>query len=415
MQKNNLFKNLLTKYNTWKELEKYLESEEGGFFRVVDRKANLCTIRYQKGTSNMNLPHSNWFRSVVWNTTTNLPVCVAPPKATNAPFPYATVNDAKNAGVKCQEQIDGFMINCFRMLNDSKLYITSRSKLDAAGHFYSNKPFRQLFAEAYLNCTFDTVEEMEESLQKHSLWMDAPNRMKNEVAVFYSFLVQHTSHRVVSHISNNAVYLIHKGTVYEDGSFECNDEPMNVPVQQIPCITMDSNTDFIKWVKETYTEKSWDFQGVVCKDVFGNRWRFLNDKYSAVKSLRGNSESSLDRFAQLYTQNLTYKYLEYFTEEAFYFSCHTVFMNNIIDTIYRYYVSIYIIKEISLNEADKMYIPHLYALHGIYLSSLRSEGKKLSQNDIQQYFYKLPWQRIAFLIRENQNAYFTHMEQMVSA
>jgi hypothetical protein len=69
----------------------------------------------------------------------------------------------------------------------------------------------------------------------------------------------------------------------------------------------------------------------------------------------------------------------------------------------------------SLNEVDKMYIPHLYALHGIYLSSLRSEGKKLSQSDIQQYFYKQPWQRIAFLIRENQNAYFAHMEQMISA
>ena len=409
---NNIFKNLLTTYKTWKELEEYLESEEGGFFRVVDRKNNLCTIRYQKGVSNMHLPHSNWFRSVVWNTTVNLPVCIAPPKATSLPFVYATVNDAKNAGIKCQEQLDGFMINCFKMLNDSKVYITSRSKLDAAGHFYSNKPFRQLFAEAYLNCTFDTSEEMEESLQQHSTWMDSPNRMKNEVAVFYSFLVQHTSHRVVSHVASNAVYLINKGIVYEDGSFECNDTS-DVPVHQIPYITMDSDMDFVKWVKDQYAEKSWDFQGIVCKDIFGNRWRFQNDKYSAVKSLRGNSTSSIERFAQLYTQNLTYKYLEYFPDEAFYFSCHTVFMNNIIDMLYKYYVNLHITKEISLNEVDKMYIPHLYSLHGIYISTLRSEGKKMNTNEIQSYFYKQPWQRIAFLIKENQNTYFSHMEQMV--
>ena len=415
--RNNLFKNLLSKYDTWNELERYLESDEGGLFRVVDRKGHLCTIRYQKGVSNMNLPHSNWFRSVVWNTKTNRPVCIAPPKATNSPFPYALVEDANKAGVKCQEHLDGFMINCFRMRHDKELYITSRSKLDAAGHFYSNKSFRQLFAEAYLNCTFDTTEEMEESLQKCSTWMDTPNHLKNEVAVFYSFLVQHTAHRIVSHVPTNAVYLVHRGVVYEDGSVEM-DEPnvANSPVQQIPSISLDfaaGNTEFFAWMRQQYADKSWDFKGIVCKDVFGNRWRFQNEKYTAVKSLRGNSASSLERFAQLYTQNLTYKYLEYFPDEAFYFSCHTVFMNNIIDTLHRYYVSLHITKEMSLNEVDKMYIPHLYALHGVYLNSLRAEGKKLSQSDIQQYFYKQPWQRIAFLIRENQNAYFAHMEQMV--
>lgn len=406
----NIFKNLIKTYDTWSTLKAYLESEEGGLFRVIDKNDNLCIIRYQKNVSNMTLPHSNWFRSVVWDTDKNRPVCVAPPKTTNSSFPYITLHDAKHAGIQCQEQLDGFMINCFKI--DGKLYCTSRSKLDASGTFYSNKPFRQLFAESFFHYRFDTNKEMEDSLQTYSDWMEVPK--ENEVSVFYSFLVQHKEHRIVSPVEKNEVYFIHKGIVYEDGTIEyCVN--VDVPVQQIPCIPLDdSNVNFVDWVKNNLVDKLWIVKGFVCKDRNGNRWRFQNDKYAVVKSLRGNSASDLDRYVQLYTQNITYKYLEYFPEETFYFSCYKVFMNNIIIILFKYYTQIYITKEISLNDAEKMYIPHLYSLHGIYVTSLRSEGKKMNTIFIQQYFLKQPWQRIAFLIRENQNAYFSQIEQMVT-
>ena len=76
------FKELIETYPVWEDLQKYLESSEGGLFRIVDRDENgLCLIRYEKGVSKMNLAHSKWFRSLVWNTNTNRPVCVAPSKA----------------------------------------------------------------------------------------------------------------------------------------------------------------------------------------------------------------------------------------------------------------------------------------------------------------------------------------------
>jgi hypothetical protein len=86
LHNNTVFKELVERYPTWGELEAYLESEEGGRFRIVDRKEETCLIRYEKGVSNMELPHSKWFRSVAWNTTTNLPICMAPPKTTAEPF-----------------------------------------------------------------------------------------------------------------------------------------------------------------------------------------------------------------------------------------------------------------------------------------------------------------------------------------
>ena len=77
----NTFKDLIEKYPTWADMQLYIESEEGGLFRVVDKNDEFCMIRYEKGISNMSLPHSKWFRSVVWNTRLHRPVCVAPPKA----------------------------------------------------------------------------------------------------------------------------------------------------------------------------------------------------------------------------------------------------------------------------------------------------------------------------------------------
>jgi hypothetical protein len=135
-----VFKDLIEKYPSWEELQKFLESNEGGLFRVVDKDDNgFCLIRYEKGTTKMDLPHSKWFRSVVWNTKTNKPVCVAPPKAASQDFSFSTLKEVEDAGVVCQELYEGFMINCFRIVGDETLYITSRSKLNAAGKFYSEK------------------------------------------------------------------------------------------------------------------------------------------------------------------------------------------------------------------------------------------------------------------------------------
>ena len=144
-----VFHDLRERYPTWEQLQEYLESEEGGLFRVADHTDNLFLIRYEKGVSNMDLPHSKWFRSVVWDRTTHSPVSVAPPKTSTLDFPCHTRQDAVAAGIICQEQLDGFMINCFKRAGDDTLYITSRSRLNASGYFYSPKTFRHLFVESY--------------------------------------------------------------------------------------------------------------------------------------------------------------------------------------------------------------------------------------------------------------------------
>ena len=154
---------------------------------------------------------------------------------------------------------------------------------------------------------------------------------------------------------------------------------------------------------------------MVVKDSLGNRWRFRSEKYKTVKSLRGNHPSLLNRFADLYTQNLLFMYLEYYPEDSIHFSLQMMFMNQIIKIVHDLYVQLHILKNIVSTDIDKMYLPHLYNMHGIYLSQLRSQGKKVTIGEIIQYFHKQPWQRIAFLLKKNQAAYFSQLNQVIGA
>jgi hypothetical protein len=405
---NNVFSDLIKKYSSWEEMRKFLESEEGGLFRITDTKedSNICLIRYEKGTTKMDLPHSKWFRSVVWNTKTNCPICVSPSKTTTDDFSFNTLKDLSDAGIVCQELHDGFMINCFRMIDDENLHITSRSKLDAAGKFYSEKTFRELFLEVYNENGRITIRN--------------PDSSNNEVAVFKSFLVQHKEHRIVSPISCNKIYTVHVGVVYKDGTISFEDSPdslnddtelINIPIEvkankgsyaQIAARAVDTNemNEVQKWIKNQLLESDWQFQGLVLKDAQGNRWRYRSEKYSAVKALRGNSPNPRYRFSQLYSQNLLQKYMEYYPEDLLAMTVHMMFIQAIIKMLYDNYVDLHITKVKKVDEIDKMYLPHLYSIHGLYLSQLRPAGKKVNINEITLYLHKQPWQRVSFLMKK---------------
>ena len=366
-----VFKELIERYPTWPELECVLESEEGGWFRIIEGEGDLCIIRYEKGISNMNLPYSKWFRSVVWNRRTHLPVSVAPPKACNEPM----LSD----GIY-QEWLDGFMINAFRVAGDPTLHLSTRSCLDASGHFYSSRPFRELFMEA---CTGKDVDAWNEQS------IPAPHEI--ETARFYSFLVQHTEHRIVTDHLINRVYVIQKGTVYPDGTVVIEDDPSLPPYHSIPTYTIENVPLYLQ-------TQPWSVQGLVCKDGKGNRWRIRNEKYEVVRSLRGTTSCTVNRFAQLYTQHMMHHYLTFYPSDAILFAHYQEKLHHIIECLYYEYQYLHVLKTRHIHVIEKMYHPHLYALHGFYLTVLRP--RPLAIHDIQEYVRKLPWQRIAFLIRK---------------
>lgn len=421
----------MQEYPTWESLKEYLESDKGGHFRISEpNEKGLVMIRYEKGISKMDLPHVTWFRSVVWDTGKHCPVSMAPSRATSSPLPVTRLKEAKQANLVCEEFLDGFMINCFRLTNEENMYISSRSKLDATGTFYSSKTFRQLFLESYfeLNDHEWPMSVLEERFQKEIKEDEGQMEEKKQgvIAVGYSFLVQHRENRIVTPILQNRVILIQKSIFYESGEVEIYDHfdtfRGQVNMQQIPLhpfLSRNTYADLVRmggvtndspllseWIKDWLEQQTWKVQGLVLKDKEGHRWRFRSDKYMIVKNIRGNHSNSLERFSQLYTQQLTSLYLEYYPEDSNEWNLNSLCMNQVIHLIYRFYLSLHVMKTVQPTQIDKMYLPHLYHLHGIYLSELKPQKKKLTLLTVQSYFQKQPWQRIAFLIRKNKDSYF---------
>lgn len=404
MLRLNIFKGLVEKYNTWDDLKKYLESEEGGLLKINDNQSNgLCIIRYDKTCSKFDVPHVRWFRSVVWDTINNRPYSVAIPKTSSSEFPYETLKEINGDNVTCQELYDGFMINCFRRKDDDEIFITSRSKLDATGHFYSDKTFRELFINTVChvnNISNDNFDLNEGCIQALKRYIRAP--FEDEISTFSNFVVQHPFHRNVKKIDEPAFYEVQNGCVTSDGTVYIMNENRSCP--GIPCFDLskkyeDQNTSVKEWIKDILEERGWQFQGIVFKDNNGNRWRFRSEKFSLVKSLRGNSPSHITRYTQLYRQNLIKQYLEYYPEDLLFFSvCHANIIT-ILGYLYNYYEKVHIQKTMSIAEIDKMFHPHLYSLHGYYLSNLRNMGKRLDTIHIHEYLVNLPWQRLLFLMK----------------
>jgi hypothetical protein len=418
----NIFKDLVVKFPLWKDLKEYIESDEGGAFRIVDENTEnrLCIIRYEKNVSNMDLEHSKWFRCIVWDTEHNLPVCIAPSKASNKEHPYRTIKELTNANITCQEFLEGFMINCFKRCNDDNEYITSRSKLDATGRFYSHRTFNELFRESY-NTSYPNTELSDT--------IGNPDSSKKEVSQFVSFLVQHMDHRIVKNITENKVYIIHRGTVYSDGTILIDESESNtictftfgaIPIRrqtyaaalldndvsnqldtiyEIEIENENKNSEVDNWIRSIFADKSWDFQGLVFRDNSGNRWRYRSDKYNAIRSLRGNNSNTRERFAILYSQNLVFKYLEYYPEEMLDITMYTMFINSFNKILYDIYVDFHIRKTITIDKINKIIHPHLYRLHGLFLTNLRPHNKKLGLSDVVSYIHNEPWQRISFLIK----------------
>ena len=400
---NTILQGLVERYPTWGELEEYLESEEGGRFLVVDRTEKTCLIRYEKGVSNMELPHSKWFRSIVWNTITNRPICVAPPKTSAEPL---TVSGEW----VCQEWLEGFMINAYKLLGDDTLYITSRSRLEASGRFYSAKTFRHMFVEAYTGWKIKTGEPFEWLIQGEAKNFPSPDATRGETAVFVSFLVQHTEHRIVQPVQQNRLWAIHKGTVYDDGRVQIEDSPSAPPLtlwNQPTTYSIPSDTDVAAWIEKETKVTPWTFQGFVVKDSHGSRWRFSSPTHLAVKSLRGNTPHSLERFVQLYQQNLFHMYLQYYPEDANLFTFHYESMMRLIEWIHVQYDALHVRHSCSISDIDKMFHPHLYSLHGHYITHLRPASKKLTANNVYEYLHKQPWQRVAFLLQRTEDTYLS--------
>jgi hypothetical protein len=145
MMTNTAFATLISVYPTAEALVAYLKSPEGGKLCVRDFRApgpsdpNVL-IHYDKTVSDMNHINTKFFRSVIWNMSTNRPVCVSPGRG----LPFSAT---PSSGWRAEEFVDGVMINVFYDEAATSWKLASRTQLGAGGSFYGKRPFSELFEE----------------------------------------------------------------------------------------------------------------------------------------------------------------------------------------------------------------------------------------------------------------------------
>lgn len=403
----NIFADLCKKYSTWTDLEQFLQSPEGGSLRIIqdtfggsnEQISKEVIIRYEKGVSDFTIPHVRWFRSVVWNTETNRPLCVAPPKAST----IDTYGKKPASSYVYQNFLDGVMVNAYSASTYSSndpMRLVTRSSFDATGTFYSQRPFSDLVYEAFHKvCIMDDIR----GPTNLESWL--PSKEDMHISSFMSLLLQHPEHRVVNKVFCPQLFVVHTGTVDEDGVVTIDEDLQHHAISNIEA--PDSSLTLQQWVSQLSEKNGWDWQGVIIKDGEGNRWRIRSNVYRMIRSLRGNSSRDEVRFAQLFSNKLIDTYLYYYPEDIAVFSIYSHRIHTVVKILYDRYVRTHITKTLHKINVEPMWKPHLFALHGYYLYSLKPNKYFIREKDVQQYVENLSWQQILYLITQQSQQRYT--------
>jgi hypothetical protein len=375
-----VFSNLRTKYSNWQDFRAFLESEEGGKLRIVETDT-YAIIRYVKGVSTMadvNKPWVGWFRSVIWNPNTHLPVCIAPRKAFSAEVPSDT-------SLHLEEFLEGVMVNGF--IQGSELVWSTRSTLGATTGFYGTKSFAEMIQDA---------------LHQQSFTQDSLVKAITESGnTFASFVLQHPGHRVVQRIQKPSLTLIHLGKIDSSGNAEMSttfpESLRSWGVKSYPPLSPGESPavrlDSMAQASEPY------WQGLVFRGSNGERWRLRTLSYKILREIRGKESQIEDRFARLRFQNMIRLYTQNWPEEAQQFADLEHKVRDLTAQIYKEYCAHHKEKSKVFMDIPVAYRTPVYELHGIYLNSLRAKNVTLKMPAVIHYVNTMMPEKLGELLR----------------
>ena len=352
---NNVFAQLIAQYTTSETLFAYLTSAEGGSLTVRDTRSDptdsLVVVHYKKGVSDLTKPHVPYFRSVVWNTRSNRPVCAGPPHG----HKFTTEGLTGLTTFVAEDFVDGVMLNMFWDGAKNSWRIASRSQMDAMNTFYSKKPFAMLFFEA---------------IAAQNLNLDELNRDYT-----YSWVLQHPEERVVTSTPYGMprLRLVEMARFQEDGSQCVVREPATfltarfretLPERHELASLEDVKERVVAWGRRFGAQ----WQGLVLKNTGAGelpaRWKLRTDQYDAARELRGSVAKLPFIWLERWSNNQITQYLRLYPEEA-----HAA--NAVIDGFkactqeaYDLYQKVYRERAFPLKEAPQKYRKLLWDIHG---------------------------------------------------
>lgn len=375
------FETLRQRFPTWAELKAHLESAEGGALRIVEQEGNpLVILRYVKGTSNLSSAElgTGLFRSVVWDTAANLPVCVAPPKAREGLPPTGVQLSAT------EDFVDGVMMSAF-LQRDGVLDVATRTILGGTTSFYSTKTFIELFNEALAATPLKNGSGLEGALKSY-----LETSSENKTA-FVSFVLQHPEHRVVAKVPAANLFVVHMGTVTGTGAVHMSERAVNWPqvmarmqIPSYPIRIFRSEQEIQDLLRKTGVQRGWRWQGLVFKDGNGARWRLRTPTYQMLRELRGAEATQVDRFLRLRRERKVKEYLTHYGEERKEMWELEQTMRERTADVLAAYADVHKAHAVKFAELPEAFKPAVFLLHVKWRDELREKGFKVRlQNAIE--------------------------------
>ena len=293
----------------------FLKSPTGGSLMIRDNDDRFALVYYKKG-ANFDVPHVSLFRSALWDKEKNSAVFIGPARIR----PLAEIGD--NAILNVEEFIDGFMINMF--WDKGAWRLTTRTQLDASGHFYGTRSFAELFWETFENA----------GLTKDDLDKD----------VGYSWVVQHPEERIVV----APAYGIPTVTLVS-ATGPMSDKLSALRPATYPLTTVAAVREF---VASEGRRRAHQFKGLVVVTDAG-RFKIRSAEYDAAFALRGSKRaySWLEHWG---TGKLT-AYLKIYPEEVCEAEAVIARFKDCTQEAYDLYVKVYRERAFPLKEAPQKY------------------------------------------------------------
>lgn len=390
-----VFSTLLSAHSSWAPLSAYLRSAEGGSLHIQDYPGEeRAIIRYVKGHSNMSLPHTRAFRSVLWDTATNKPLSVTAFKSEDGEC-FPLLENLVN--LQIEEFVDGVLIGQFYDAKTESWRIHTRSTLDAKCRYYSkSRSFAELFEEA-TKATFGDED-----------WTSALDK-----SATYTWTLSHPENRIVCPVSKPRVTLVNITQVNEDSTL------VSVPLSTVPEVLK-------KVVPRQYMNRegvisagqiemtnlvallammngNLQHQGIVIKADSQplQRWKMRSVAYKTVRLLRGNTARRDFLWMDLWSKGSLAQYIAHYPEERGESNALINRWKVITQNAYKTYVDAFKARTLDRKDMEPKLRPFVYGLHNHYLTVLKPAHKSLdwkeavkfmNERDTAQKIYALNWE-----------------------
>ena len=382
----NIFKELRTKFGTWSSLKTFLTGDEGGKHTIVENtiEPRYCIVRYDKAVSNFAVPYVHAFRSVVWDTQQNIPVSVAPFKATETEPSLEYIQDSNTL---VQEFVEGTMIQAFASCEDQQIRLATRTKFGAHTRFHSKRNFSDLIKDTPQYTELNKILPSTSSMLPYT---------------FASLVLQHPEHRIVTLTAEPRLYVVNLGVVSADGLVTISENSLTW------------SETALRYAVPTYADKNINiqavaftygcmWQGLVVKNtVTLQRWRILNPLYTIVRELRGNESDDILRFLRLRKAGQIQAYINYYPEITTVYETYEMKLREQTQSLFEDYCAVYKNKSASKKSLSDVGWPHrqnMRIIHDIYRTQLKPAQQIVKKEMVVYYMNNLDFVKLrAFMI-----------------